>query len=149
MAAFFDVDLEQVAHVIERRCGLAEEALLLDNEGYVAEGSGENVFIVRNGKIYTPELTSCLEGITRDTIMRLARDMGLDLVERRITRDEVYIADEAFFTGTAAEVTPIREVDSRQIGAGKRGPVTDKIQSLFFDVVNGKVPAHADWLSYI
>ena len=126
-----------------------DEALLLDVDGFVAEGSGENVFIIRNGKLYTPDLTSALEGITRDTIVQLAGEIGLPVIEKRITRDEIYCADEAFFTGTAAEVTPIRELDGRQIGAGHRGPLTTKIQSLFFDVVNGKVPAHADWLSLV
>ncbi|MBP8925612.1 MAG: branched-chain amino acid transaminase [Pseudomonadales bacterium] len=124
-----------------------EEALLLDNEGYVAEGSGENVFIVRNGKVYTPELTSCLEGITRDTIMNFVRDMGLELVERRITRDEVYIADEAFFTGTAAEVVPIRELDGRQIGTGRRGPITEQLQTRYFDLVRGKLAEYPQWLT--
>ncbi|MBK9665749.1 MAG: branched-chain amino acid transaminase [Gammaproteobacteria bacterium] len=124
-----------------------EEALLLDNEGYVAEGSGENVFIVRNGKVHTPELTSCLEGITRDTIMNFVRDMGLELVERRITRDEVYIADEAFFTGTAAEVVPIRELDGRQIGSGRRGPVTEQLQTRYFDLVRGKLAEYPQWLT--
>ncbi|MCW8868975.1 MAG: branched-chain amino acid transaminase, partial [Marinobacter sp.] len=108
--------------------GGAEEALLLDNEGYVAEGSGENIFIMRDGVLHTPELTSCLEGITRATIMDFARELNIPIKERRITRDEVYIADEAFFTGTAAEVLPIRELDGRVIGAGKRGPVTEKLQ---------------------
>jgi branched-chain amino acid aminotransferase len=126
-------------------CG-AEEALLLDNEGYVAEGSGENVFVIRNGKVHTPELTSCLDGITRDTIMTLIREAGLELVERRITRDEVYIADEAFFTGTAAEVVPIRELDGRRIGSGRRGPITEMLQARYFDLVRGKSDDHADWL---
>jgi len=124
-----------------------DEALLLDNEGYVAEGSGENVFIVRNGKLHTPELTSCLEGITRDTIMQFARDMGLDLLERRITRDEVYIADEAFFTGTAAEVVPICQVDGRKIGEGKRGPITEQLQARYFDMVRGKCAEYPEWLT--
>jgi branched-chain amino acid aminotransferase len=110
----------------EALTGGADEALLLDPEGYVAEGSGENVFIVRDGIIYTPDVTSCLDGITRKTIMQLAAELGYTVKEKRITRDEVYIADEAFFTGTAAEVTPIRELDGRTIGAGKRGPVTDR-----------------------
>jgi branched-chain amino acid aminotransferase len=123
----------------------AEEALLLDNEGYVAEGSGENFFMVRAGKLHTPELTSCLEGITRDTVMRLARDMGLEVVERRITRDEVYIADEAFFTGTAAEVVPIREVDSRTVGSGRRGPITTELQARYFDLVRGKRADYPEW----
>jgi len=107
----------------------ADEALLLDPEGYVAEGSGENIFIVKDGVIYTPEVTACLNGITRNTVLTLAREQGVEIVEKRITRDEVYIADEAFFTGTAAEVTPIRELDGRQIGAGRRGPVTEKLHA--------------------
>jgi len=127
-------------------CG-CEEALLLDNEGYVAEGSGENVFIVREGTIYTPELTSCLDGITRNTLFRLAKDSGYTIVEKRITRDEVYVADEAFFTGTAAEVLPIRELDGRVIGAGRRGPITEKLQSLYFDAIRGNLPQYAEWLS--
>lgn len=127
-------------------CG-AEEALMLDNEGYVAEGSGENVFIVRNNRIYTPDLTSCLDGITRDTTFELAKELGYEIQERRITRDEVYIADEAFFTGTAAEVVPIRTLDNRVIGAGKRGPITEKLQSMYFDQVKGRRSQHAEWLS--
>ena len=123
-----------------------DEALLLDIDGYVAEGSGENVFIVRNGIIYTPELTSALEGITRDTILRLAADIGAPVREKRITRDEVYIADEAFFTGTAAEVTPIRELDGRSIGAGTRGPITERLQSLYFDLVHGRANGYGEWL---
>jgi branched-chain amino acid aminotransferase len=124
-----------------------EEALLLDNEGYVAEGSGENVFLVRDGTIYTPELTSCLEGITRDSIFRIAADLGYQVKERRITRDEVYIADEAFFTGTAAEVVPIRELDSRPIGSGSRGPLTEKLQSIYFDTVRGREAQYGEWLT--
>ena len=124
-----------------------EEALLLDNEGYVAEGSGENVFIVRGDKIYTPELTSCLEGITRDTIFKFAEELGYSIIERRITRDEVYIADEAFFTGTAAEVVPIRELDGRVIGEGCRGPLTEKMQTMYFDQVKGRRPEHSEWLT--
>jgi branched-chain amino acid aminotransferase len=127
-------------------CG-AEEALLLDNEGYVAEGSGENVFIVRRGKIHTPELTSCLDGITRGTVFALAEELGLEIIERRITRDEVYVADEAFFTGTAAEVVPIRELDGREIGSGRRGPITEQLQSMYFDAVRGRRPQNADWLT--
>ncbi|MCK7549771.1 branched-chain amino acid transaminase [Marinobacter koreensis] len=127
--------------------GGAEEALLLDNEGYVAEGSGENIFIVRDGVLHTPELTSCLEGITRATIITFAKELGLEVRERRITRDEVYIAEEAFFTGTAAEVLPIRELDGRVIGAGKRGPVTEKLQAMYFDAVKGKSAKHANWLT--
>lgn len=129
-------------------CG-CDEALLLDHEGYVAEGSGENIFIVRNGILYTPDLTSALEGITRDTIMQLAADLKLSVVEKRITRDEVYIADEAFFTGTAAEVTPIRELDGRIIGNGKRGPITEQLQTLYFDVVHGRAEPYIKWLSYV
>jgi branched-chain amino acid aminotransferase len=124
-----------------------DEAMLLDNEGYVAEGSGENIFIVRNGVLFTPDLTSALEGITRDTVMTLAQEQGLEIREKRITRDEVYVADEAFFTGTAAEVTPIREVDNRTIGAGLRGPITEKLQTLYFDQVHGRRSEHAEWLS--
>ncbi len=127
-------------------CGY-DEALLLDPEGYVAEGSGENVFIVRDGILYTPELTSCLDGITRNTIFTLAAEAGIEVREKRITRDEVYIADEAFFTGTAAEVTPIRELDNRKIGEGLRGPITTRLQAAFFDVVYGRKDIHPDWLT--
>jgi len=126
-----------------------DEALLLDAEGYVMEGSGENVFIVRDGVLYTPDLTSTLDGITRRTIMQLADEAGLKVVEKRITRDEVYIADEAFFTGTAAEVTPIREVDGRRIGSGTRGPITERLQAKYFDVVHGRSPAHDEWLTTV
>ncbi|MGM0769368.1 MAG: branched-chain amino acid transaminase [Pseudomonadota bacterium] len=126
-----------------------EEALLLDNEGYVAEGSGENIFIMRDGVLHTPELTSCLEGITRATILEFARELNIPVKERRITRDEVYIADEAFFTGTAAEVLPIRELDGRVIGAGKRGPITEKLQAMYFDAVKGKSPEHSSWLTHV
>ncbi|PIQ11902.1 MAG: branched chain amino acid aminotransferase [Hydrogenophilales bacterium CG_4_9_14_3_um_filter_59_35] len=126
-----------------------QEALLLDVDGFVAEGSGENVFIVRNDKLYTPDLTSALEGITRDTIIHLADEIGLPVVEKRITRDEVYSADEAFFTGTAAEVTPIRELDNRTIGAGTRGPVTARLQAMYFDCVTGKTANHQDWLALV
>ena len=129
-------------------CG-CDEALLLDNEGYVAEGSGENIFIVRDGVMYTPELTSALEGITRDTVMRLAEEQGITVREKRITRDEVYVADEAFFTGSAAEVTPIRELDGRTIGNGSRGPITELLQKLYFDVVHGRSEAHMDWLALV
>ncbi len=124
-----------------------DEALLLDTDGYVAEGSGENVFMVRNGVIKTPPLTAILEGITRETIIRLAQDRGLKLVEERFTRDEMYLADEAFFTGTAAEITPIREVDNRKIGEGKPGPVTKPLQSAFFDIVEGRDAKHTAWLT--
>lgn len=126
-----------------------DEAMLLDNEGYVAEGSGENIFIVKNGVIYTPDLTSALNGITRNTIFRLCQELGIKIIEKRITRDEVYIADEAFFTGTAAEVTPIREVDNRKIGCGSRGPITEKLQTLYFDVVHGRMTIEADWLTSV
>ncbi|HEY1020887.1 MAG TPA: branched-chain amino acid transaminase, partial [Flavisolibacter sp.] len=127
-----------------------QEALLLDVDGFVAEGSGENIFIIRNGKLYTPDLTSALEGITRDTIIHLAKEeLGLEVIEKRITRDEVYSADEAFFTGTAAEVTPIRELDNRAIGEGSRGPITEKLQSLYFDVVKGKNAKYAHWLTLV
>ncbi len=126
-----------------------DEALLLDTDGYVSEGAGENVFLIRNGKIYTPDLASCLDGITRDAVLTMARDLGIDIIEKRITRDELYCADEAFFTGTAAEITPIRELDNRQIGIGSRGPVTEKLQSLFFDVVEGKAPQYQHWLTRV
>lgn len=126
-----------------------DEALLLDVDGFVAEGSGENVFIVRRGKLYTPDLTSALEGITRDTIIQLAGEAGIEVIEKRITRDEVYSADEAFFTGTAAEVTPIRELDNRTIGSGRRGPVTERLQAKYFDCVQGRSEAHAHWLTYV
>ena len=126
-----------------------DEALLLDVDGFVAEGSGENIFIVRDGIIYTPELTSALEGITRTTLIELAKTQGYEVREKRITRDEVYVADEAFFTGSAAEVTPIRELDNRMIGDGKRGPVTEQLQSLYFDVVHGRLPEYDHWLAYV
>jgi branched-chain amino acid aminotransferase len=126
-----------------------DEALLLDVDGYVAEGSGENVFIVKKGKLYTPDLTSCLEGITRETIITFAGELGIPVIEKRITRDEVYCADEAFFTGTAAEVTPIRALDNRTIGTGSRGPITARLQAMFFDCVSGKSPQHADWLTHV
>ena len=126
-----------------------DEALLLDVEGYVAEGSGENIFIIRKGKLYTPDLTSALEGITRDTVVTIAQEMGLQIIEKRITRDEVYTADEAFFTGTAAEITPIRELDRRQIGEGKRGPITTEIQARYFACVKGEDKNHTDWLTFV
>ena len=126
-----------------------DEALLLDVDGYVAEGAGENIFIVKKGKLYTPDLTSCLEGITRDSIITLAAGLGIQLIEKRITRDEVYCADEAFFTGTAAEVTPICELDNRTIGNGSRGPITTRLQALFFDCVSGKNLQYADWLAHV
>ena len=126
-----------------------DEAILLDVDGYIAEGAGENVFIVKAGKLYTPDLTSCLEGITRASVITLAAEAGLQVIEKRITRDEVYCADEAFFTGTAAEITPIRELDGRQIGEGKRGPITARLQQRFFDCVNGRAADHGSWLSYV
>ncbi|GAB3250381.1 branched-chain amino acid aminotransferase [Chitinimonas naiadis] len=126
-----------------------EEALLLDVDGYVAEGSGENIFVIRKGKIYTPDLTSCLAGITRDTIFQLAAEAGYQVIEKRITRDELYIADEAFFTGTAAEVTPIRELDGRPIGEGTRGPITAQLQAAYFAAVKGESAQHANWLTVV
>ena len=126
-----------------------DEGLLLDVDGFVAEGAGENLFIVKDGAIIEPEIASALTGITRNTIHRLAKDLGLELLTRRLTRDDVYIADEAFFTGTAAEVTPIRELDGRQIGAGRRGSVTEKMQAAFFDIVNGRSEKYNDWLAYV
>lgn len=126
-----------------------DEALVLDTEGFVSEGSGENFFMVRNGVIYTPDLTSALEGITRDTVITLAKEIGIEVREKRITRDEVYLADEAFFTGTAAEVTPIRELDDRPIGSGSRGPITEKLQSMYFDQVQGRCDTHPEWLTYV
>src|SRR3546814_3812077 len=124
--------------------GGADEALMLDPEGSVAEGSGENIFIIKDGVIYTPEVTACLNGITRGTMLPLAAEHGLKVVEKRITRDEVYIADEAFFTGTAAEVTPIREIDGRALGIGRRGTVTEKLPKAYFDLVSGKTAPHAE-----
>lgn len=124
-----------------------DEALLLDVDGFVAEGSGENLFIVKNGRLYEPELTSALIGITRDAVITLAREAGYEVGAKRITRDDIYTADEAFFTGTAAEVTPIRELDGRSIGSGARGPITAKMQKMFFDCVNGKSGTHRDWLT--
>jgi branched-chain amino acid aminotransferase len=126
-----------------------DEALLLDTEGYVSEGAGENVFMVRDGVLYTPDVASCLDGITRNSVITMARDMGITVIEKRITRDEMYCADEAFFTGTAAEITPIRELDDRTIGAGTRGPVTGRLQALFFDVVGGKSDKYAHWLTQV
>ncbi|MEW6466256.1 MAG: branched-chain amino acid transaminase [Pseudomonadota bacterium] len=127
-----------------------DEALLLDPSGFVSEGAGENIFIVKNGVIYTPDLSAgALNGITRNTVLHIAKDLGYEVVQKRITRDEIYIADEAFFTGTAAEVTPIRELDRIELGSGSRGPVTEKIQSAFFDIVNGRNPKYAHWLSLV
>ena len=127
-----------------------DEALLLDSAGFVSEGSGENVFLVKDGVVYTPDLSAgALNGITRKTVTAICKDLGLELKEKRITRDEVYIADEAFFTGTAAEVTPIREVDNRAIGSGSRGPITERLQSRYFDLVHGRYTLKPEWLSYI
>jgi branched-chain amino acid aminotransferase len=126
-----------------------DEALLLDASGYVMEGSGENIFIVREGVLYTPDLTSALDGITRRSVISLCEEQGLKVVEKRITRDEVYIADEAFFTGTAAEVTPIREVDGRTIGRGGRGPITERLQGIFFDQIHGRRDEHPEWLTLV
>ena len=122
---------------------------MLDLEGYGAEDSGENIFIVRDGQVLTPDLTSALEGITRDSIVHFIHELDLPFREKRITRDEVYVADEAFFTGTAAEVTPIRELDGRMIGAGKRGPITEKLQGMFFDQVHGRRDHYKEWLAYV
>jgi len=133
----------------EALSGGADEALLLDPEGYVAEGSAENIFLIKDNVIYTPELTACLNGITRNTIFHLAKEMGYEVVEKRITRDEVYIADEVFFTGTAAEVTPVRELDDRIIGAGSRGPITEKLQTLYLDLVKGRSKLHPEWLTAV
>ena len=127
-----------------------DEALLLDASGFVSEGAGENLFVIKGGVVYTPDLSAgALNGITRNTIFAICQDLGLKLVEKRITRDEVYIADEAFFTGTAAEVTPIRELDRVEIGRGSRGPITEKIQAAFFDIVNGRNPKYAEWLTLV
>ncbi|MDQ0014899.1 branched-chain amino acid aminotransferase [Variovorax boronicumulans] len=131
-----------------------DEALLLDASGFVSEGAGENIFVVKGGVVYTPDLSAgALNGITRNTILHICKDLGIELVQKRITRDEVYVSDEAFFTGTAAEVTPIRELDRIEIGnrgdGGSRGPVTEKIQSAFFDIVNGKNPKYAHWLTKV
>jgi len=127
-----------------------DEALLLDASGFVSEGAGENMFVVKDGVVYTPDLSAgALNGITRNTIFHICKDLGIELVQKRITRDEVYISDEAFFTGTAAEVTPIRELDRIEIGAGSRGPITEKIQAAFFDIVGGRNPKYASWLSLV
>ncbi len=126
------------------------KAMLHDASGFVSEGAGENLFVIRKGVVYTPDLSAgALNGITRDTIFAICNDLGLKLVEKRITRDEVYICDEAFFTGTAAEVTPIRELDRIALGTGSRGPITEKIQSAFFDIVNGRNPKYAEWLTAV
>ena len=126
-----------------------DEGLLLDVDGFVAEGAGENLFMIKNGKIVEPELNSALIGITRDSVIQLAGDLGHTIGAKRITRDDLYIADEVFFTGTAAEVTPIRELDGRTVGTGKRGPLTEKLQSMFFDVVNGRSDKYGHWLHYV
>jgi branched-chain amino acid aminotransferase len=138
----------QLAKKESIQCGY-DEAMLLDTEGYVSEGSGENIFIVRDGRIKTTPLTSILEGITRDSMIRIARDEGYEVSEERFTRDEVYIADEAFFSGTAAEITPIRALDSRPIGQGSRGPVTARLQGIYFDAVKGNSKKYESWLSYV
>jgi branched-chain amino acid aminotransferase len=126
-----------------------DEAIMLDTQGFIAEGSAENIFLVINGELHTPDLTACLDGVTRRTVVQLARDAGIKIVERRITRDEMYIADEAFFTGTAAEVTPIREVDNRSIGLGKRGPITEMLQKNYLALVKGESDKYAEWLSHV
>ena len=127
-----------------------DEALLLDASGFVSEGAGENIFVVKSGVVYTPDLSAgALNGITRNTVFAICEDLGLQVVQKRITRDEVYIADEAFFTGTAAEVTPIRELDRIELGSGSRGPITEKIQNAFFDIVNGRNPKYAEWLTKV
>jgi branched-chain amino acid aminotransferase len=127
-----------------------DEAMLLDASGFVSEGAGENLFVIKGGKVYTPDLSAgALNGITRNTVFSICQDLGLELIEKRITRDEVYICDEAFFTGTAAEVTPIRELDRIELGSGSRGPITEKIQAAFFDIVNGRNPKYAEWLSKV
>jgi branched-chain amino acid aminotransferase len=134
----------------EAKMGGYDEAILLDASGYVSEGSGENIFVIRRGTIYTPDLgSSILEGITRDTIIQLAREEKMTVVETRITRDQLWLADEVFFTGTAAEVTPVREIDNRTIGTGSMGPITAKIQKRFFDVVRGKDDSHTEWLTKV
>ena len=127
-----------------------DEALLLDTSGFVSEGAGENIFVIKDGKVYTPDLSAgALNGITRNTVFHICQDLGIEIIQKRITRDEIYISDEAFFTGTAAEVTPIRELDRVQIGAGSRGPITEKIQAAFFDIVNGRNPKYAHWLTLV
>ena len=125
-----------------------DEAIMLDTQGFVAEGSAENIFLVQNGELHTPDLTACLDGVTRRTVIQLAKDFKIPVIERRITRDEIYVADEAFFTGTAAEVTPIREVDNRAVGAGKRGPITEKLQTAYLKLVKGESGTYAEWLSH-
>ena len=126
-----------------------DEALLLDTQGFVAEGAGENLFVIKDNRIFEPEIASALTGITRDSVIQIAREFGYTVESRRLTRDDIYIADEAFFTGTAAEVTPIRELDDRIIGNGSRGPITAKIQARYFDIVNGRVPEYGKWLTQV
>jgi len=138
----------QLAKMEAISCGY-DEAILLDTEGYISEGSGENIFIVRRGILKTTPLTSILEGITRDTVITIAKDLGIEVKEERFTRDELYISDEAFFTGTAAEITPIIEVDGRIIGSGNRAPITEKIQTIFFDIVKGKNQRYIHWLDFV
>ena len=141
--------INSILALSEAQDGGYDEALLLDNEGYVAEGSGENIFVIKNGVIHTPQLTSCLPGLTRDTIITFARESGYSVIERNITRDEIYIADEAFFTGTAAEVLPIQALDSRQIADGRRGPITETLQTMYFEQVRAKREAHPEWHTYV
>jgi branched-chain amino acid aminotransferase len=126
-----------------------DEAIMLDTAGYVSEASGENIFLVKRGRIKTPSLTSILPGITRDSVLKIARDLGVEVVEQRFTRDELYLADEAFFSGTAAEITPIREVDNRRIGEGRPGPITRKIQESYFRAVKGEAEGYRSWLTYL
>jgi branched-chain amino acid aminotransferase len=127
-----------------------DEAMLLDANGFVSEGSGENLFVVKDGVVYTPDLSAgALNGITRNTVLHICKDLGLEVIQKRITRDEVYICDEAFFSGTAAEITPIRELDRLTLGCGSRGPITEKIQTAFFDIVNGRNPKYAHWLTKV
>ncbi len=126
-----------------------DEALLLDSKGNVAEGSGENIFMVKDGVLYTPTLVASLNGITRNTIITLAKELGYDVVEKIIKIEELYDADEVFFTGSAAEVTPIREIDDNSIGNGSRGPITEKLQTMYFDLVHGRLDIHSDWLNYV
>ena len=137
-----------LAHQEVARYGY-DEALILDTEGYVSEGAGENIFIVKKNILYTTDLSTCLEGITRDTVISLSKELNLSLIEKRITRDEIYSAEEAFFTGTAAEITPITSLDDRLIGSGKRGSITKKLQDLFFDIVNGNSQLYKNWLTYL
>ena len=137
-----------LAHQEVARYGY-DEALILDTDGYVSEGAGENIFIVRKGNLITTDLSTCLEGITRDTVISLAKELDICILEKRITRDEIYSAEEAFFTGTAAEITPIVSLDDRLIGAGKRGVLTEKLQNFFFKIVNGNNESYKKWLTYV